>query len=148
MKTIQAKPGTSRQRQAGMTLIELMVVVVIVGILASVAYPSYQEYVRRAKRAEAKALLSDITARMERYYFDNNTYTDDLTDLGYAVAAPESAEGHYQASLEDGPSGDITTSYAARVSPVSPHNDPKCGELTLDSRGTKGATANAEECWR
>lgn len=143
-------PHLASSRQRGITLIELMVVVMIVGILASIAYPGYEEYTRRAKRAEAKALLSDISARMERYYFDNNTYTDDPTDLGYGSANPESAEGHYTASLEDGPSGDIQTSYLARVTPAAPFDDSKCDELTLDSRGTKGSsvTANVDACWR
>ena len=67
MNAIQSKePTPPRARQLGMTLIELMIVVVIVGILATVAYPGYEEYTRRAKRAEAKALLSEISARMER----------------------------------------------------------------------------------
>ena len=136
------------RKQAGMTLIELMIVVVIVGILASVAYPGYQEYVRRAKRSEAKALLADISARMERFYFDNNTYTLTMTSagLGYGSATPSSAEGHYTASVAAGASG-IATSYVATVTPVG-FTDSKCGNLTLDSRGVKGtSTGDDEECW-
>lgn len=137
-------------RQRGITLIELMIVVVIVGILASIAYPGYQEYTRRAKRAEGKALLSEIAARMERYYFDNNTYTDDLTEIGYSSDAPGSAEGNYTASVEDGPSGDIATSYTLRITPAGTHHDTRCGELTLDSRGLRGSSVEdaAETCWR
>jgi type IV pilus assembly protein PilE len=140
----------SSGRQSGITLIELMIVVVVVGILASIAYPGYQEYVRRAKRAEAKGLLSDVAGRMERYYFDHNTYSSDLTDLGYASATPPSAEGHYTASVAAGPSGDIATSYLVTATPDSSvFNDPKCGALTLDSRGTKGSSSgNVEDCWR
>lgn len=145
----QSREGGTRTRQAGVTLIELMIVVVIVGILASVAYPGYQEYVRRAKRAEAKALLSDIAARMERYYFDNNAYTNDLTDLGFAAANPPSAEGHYTVGAAVGPSGNIATSYTLTATPVAGVSDPKCGNLTLDSRGTKGSSVAgaAATCW-
>jgi len=141
---------SQRRRQRGVTLIELMIVVVVVGILASVAYPGYQEYVRRAKRAEAKALISDIAARMERYFFDNNTYSTDLTDLGFSAANPESAEGHYTAAAAAGPSGSIATSYTLTATPVAGVTDPKCGNLTLDSRGTKGASVSgaAEDCWK
>lgn len=145
---LRADPAFSQQR--GITLIELMIVVVIVGILASIAYPGYQEYTRRAKRAEGKALLSEIAARMERYYFDNNTYTDDLTEIGYSSETPTSAEGHYTASVEDGPSGDIATSYTLRITPEGAFEDTRCGELTLDSRGVKGSSVDdaAETCWR
>lgn len=141
-------------RQAGVTLIELMMVLVIVGILTSIAYPSYLEYTRRAKRAEAKALLSDVSARMERYYFDNNAYTLAPVDLGFAAGAVNSAEDNYTATLENGPSGAIATSYLIRVTPAGGHSDPKCEQLTLDSRGVKGSktgttdTGNAVECWR
>lgn len=133
----------------GMTLIELMIVVVIVGILASVAYPSYREYVLRGKRAEAKALIMDITARMERYFFDNNTYTADLTELGFGSANPESAEGNYTASAAAGASGDINTSYEITVDEAGSHDDPVCGALSLDSRGTKASeSGTVERCWQ
>lgn len=152
---MQASPSSreapSRTTQAGMTLIEVMIVVVIVGILASIAYPSYQEYTRRAKRAEAKALLSDIAARMERFYFDNNRYTLVLADLGFKAGDPvKSAENHYTATLEALPAATEATTYRIRATPAGGHTDAKCNQLTLDSRGVKGSSVsgNAEECWR
>lgn len=49
-------------KQAGFTLIELMIVVAIIGILAALALPAYQDYTKRAKLTEA--ILAAGTCRV------------------------------------------------------------------------------------
>ena len=39
----------ARHREAGFTLIELMIVVAIVGVLAAIAVPAYQDYIARSR---------------------------------------------------------------------------------------------------
>lgn len=150
--------------QRGMTLIELMIVVVIVGILSAIAFPAYQAYVNRAKRTEAKTLLMEVAARQERYYFDNNEYAANASDLGYADDAQASnsdthcppsgnrvcsAERNYAlvAPMAAGATGDLKTSYQLAVTPLAPHNDATCGNLTLDSKGTQGSSTGDAICW-
>ena len=54
-------------RSAGMTLIEIVLVVALLGILLSIAMPSYQRYVERGHRVEAIQLLLTAAACQERH---------------------------------------------------------------------------------
>ncbi|WP_272868019.1 type IV pilin protein [Azohydromonas sediminis] len=66
--------AAQRRRQAGFTLIEVMIAVAVVAILASIAVPSYRDYVRRGQLPEAFAALADARVKMEQYYQDNRNY--------------------------------------------------------------------------
>ncbi|MCG7898933.1 MAG: prepilin-type N-terminal cleavage/methylation domain-containing protein [Candidatus Thiodiazotropha lotti] len=50
------------KKQAGFTLIELMIVVAIIGILAAIALPAYQDFTTRAQVSEALAVASGSKA--------------------------------------------------------------------------------------
>lgn len=122
----------------GFTLIEVMIVVVIIGILVSIAYPSYQEYVRRTNRAEGQAFLQDLAARQERYFSQNNSYTTDPSKLGSGTG---SETGRYTVTIT-APAG--SGGYLLTAAPS--FSDTKCGNLTLNALGVKGA--GATDCWR
>ncbi len=68
-------------RQAGFTLIELMIVVAIIAILAAIAVPRYVNYVYRGKQVEAKTLLMTIKLEQEQYHAETNCYTKTLANL-------------------------------------------------------------------
>ncbi|MGI6408906.1 MAG: type IV pilin protein [Thiopseudomonas sp.] len=130
------------KQQQGFTLIEVMIVVVIIGILASIAYPSYQEYVRRANRAEGQAFLQDIAARQERYFSQNNKYITSVNDIASLGAKNSSETKKYELTISD------KDNYTLTAKPN--FTDEKCGELTLNALGDKGAggTATASDCWK
>ena len=132
--------------QNGFTLIELMITVVIISILASIAYPSYQEFVKRGNRTEGQAFLNEVAARQERYFAQNNEYTDDVDRLNLKDGST-SETGKYELSIvidEDADDGGYTLTAEEQF------NDDACGDLTLTATGIKGVTGSKswKDCWK
>src|SRR5215472_6239762 len=95
-------PSTiSRRRMAGITLIELMVVIVVTSILVSMAYAGYSTSIRKSRRTEAKTALLDLAGREERFFSTTQTYSQTPTDLGYnfGTATFAVASGYYNVTL-------------------------------------------------
>lgn len=135
----------------GFTLIELIIVVAIIGIIAAIAYPGYIDQMNKSRRSDGKGALLDLMAKQERYYTDNNTYTTDLTNLGYDVATnADSVEGYYTLSAAACGAG-ITVCVKLTAAPQAPQDkDTTCDSLTYDSLGEKGITSltgTPEACW-
>ena len=76
----------------GFSLIELLVVVVLVSILAMVAVPQYNEFVRESRRSEGLSALTQLATMLEQFHAENNTYTADLTNLGFGSATWNNTE--------------------------------------------------------
>jgi type IV pilus assembly protein PilE len=136
-------------RETGFTLIELMVVVTILSILMAIAYPIYKDYVTKSRRGDGKAKLLEIAQREERFFTDNNTYTTDLTKLGYATNPVNSDLAYYSIAAAAGPTGSITTSFTLTATRQNQQaNDTKCGNYSLTSTNVKNATGTeAASCW-
>jgi type IV pilus assembly protein PilE len=73
------------RRHAGFTLIEVMIVVTIVAILAAIAYPSYLESVRKSRRAEARAQLMEAAQFMQRFYSQNDSFSQTIGGIPTAL---------------------------------------------------------------
>ncbi len=70
-----------RRRQAGFTLIELMIATSVSGVLASVAYPSYSGAMQKVRRTEALVSMIQLQQAEERWRTNNGRYGS-LEEIG------------------------------------------------------------------
>ena len=154
MITTQACRARARTRRtsSGFTLMELMIAVAVVAILASIAYPSYNAYIARARRADAKAMLLDAAAWMERMVpINNNSYPTTsaaLTSAGYG-ASPNSGRAYYIIDFAAPPAAPTATSFTLTATVNSAvWSEPLCASLSINEQGTRTATGtDSANCW-
>lgn len=143
-------------RQAGVTLLELMVVVAIIAIIASFGYPLYTQHIVRAKRAAGTSMLLQVADRQQQYFMDNKRYASSLESLGYTsspfmmddqgrLVEASDPERIYNISLSD----TTPTSYTATAEPQESQaeKDTQCASLTLTHTGEKGHSGPGPNCW-
>ncbi len=123
-------------RNAGFTLIELMIAVAILAIVAAIALPTYNQYSKRTYRTEAQSDLLDCAQGMERYAAQNFDYQDAaLAD----VCNPRSVAQNRYAFALDVPDAD---SFTITATPVDPGPMAGDGDLTLDQAGNRQWNGN------
>jgi general secretion pathway protein G len=76
------------RKQAGFTLIELMVVVVIIAILAGLIIPRFMGETDKAKQAKAKMQIESLESALKMYKLDNGSYPTTEQGLKALVEAP------------------------------------------------------------
>ncbi|MFH1139338.1 MAG: type II secretion system major pseudopilin GspG [Pseudomonadota bacterium] len=87
-------------REAGFTLIEILVVVVILGILAGLVVPRFMEQPEKARQTKARMQLESLETALRLYKLDNGFYPD--TDQGLAALVQKPTTGRTPARWRDG----------------------------------------------
>jgi type IV pilus assembly protein PilE len=143
-------------RQAGFTLIELMVVVAIVAIVFAFAFPSYERYVVRAKRAVGQNVLMQVADRQQQFFMDNKRFAADLTNLGFTANpfivdddGASTVAGDVDAVYSLALSNVTATTWTATATPLNGQlsRDTSCGNLTINQAGAKGKSGAGDNCW-
>lgn len=125
------------KKNAGFTLIEVMIAVAIVGILAAIAYPSYQDSVRKGRRNDGMSTLLDAAQKLEVYRSRESSYT---TTAGLANILTTSPEGYYgNLTIQAGGCGSIISCYTLQIAPttLNSQNDDTVKGYSMTSTGVK-----------
>lgn len=132
----------------GFSLIELVIVIAIIAIIAAVAVPSYNSYMTKTRRVEATSFLTEVAGEQQRYFSENNSYAEKLTEIGYPNDEMLTENGYYSVSVTAFGTSTFTLT-AARVANKAQAGDNDCGDFQLNSIGSKQVTgaAPADTCW-
>lgn len=146
-----------RRTMRGVTLMELLVVVAVIGILAAIGIPSYRRYLIRSQRSAAKIALLQLQTAQEKFYLQNNIYTDDITTasptgLGL-LGVSEASKYEITVALQPDANGTAAQGFVATATPTTDGgqaDDTECGNFTIDERGTRGVSGGAgpQLCWK
>jgi general secretion pathway protein G len=84
------KRTQNKNREAGFTLIELMVVIVILGLLAGLILPRFMGESDKAKQQTARTQMSILETALKMYKLDNGSYPTTEQGLKSLVEPPTS----------------------------------------------------------
>jgi general secretion pathway protein G len=132
-----------RKRQAGFTLLELLVVLAILGLLAAIVGPQVIKYLGSSKTQTASVQAKNIAASLELFRLDAGRYpssTEGLSALMKAPAAVPVWNGPYlpQASALIDPWGNP---YQIKV----PGDHGEIDVFSLGSDNAAGGTGEAKD---
>jgi len=139
--------------EAGVTLMELMVVCAIVGILAAIAYPAYTQFVIHTNRSDATKTMQLAAQSLERCYSTNFTYlnctisTGTVVNDGSVIVTPNL---FYNITFAIPDAQTYTLTAVPVLAPQTADNS--CAQFTLASTGQQtaqdaGANPSTKTCW-
>ena len=137
---MQSHSQQRARRQAGFTLLELLVVIVIIGLLAAYVGPKYFSQLGKSEVTVAKAQIEAFDKSLDTYRLDVGRYPSAEEGLAALMTAPPSAGAKW-----NGP-------YLKKGVPLDPWGHPyrytspgPNGGIEVLSLGSDGAPGGAGE---
>lgn len=92
-RTRKGRARASRARKdAGFSLLEVMVVLIIIGLVATIATPQLMDYLDRAKVETAKTQIRSLETVLELYRLDMGRFPSEQHGLEALMRAPDGAD--------------------------------------------------------
>jgi general secretion pathway protein G len=83
-----SRPAPGRARQAGFTLVELLLVLVILGILAALVLPKFTGRTEQARTTAAQTQISTFGTALDAFEVDTGSYPRGQDGLSQLVIQP------------------------------------------------------------
>ncbi|WGW01043.1 type IV pilin protein [Vibrio sp. YMD68] len=132
-----------KNRQVGMTLIELLFTVAIIAILSAIAYPSYTSHVIEAHRTAAKMDMMRIQLLLEEGYVGTYSWSS-IISAGTCTVCESSGERYLFSVVSSS-----TSTYTITATAQTDKGQTNDACLSSDHKMTlnaKGETAPSD-CW-
>lgn len=137
-----------RDREAGVTLIEMMVVLVIIAVVAAMVVPNVIGRPDAARVTVAETDIRSIASALELYRLDNRSYPTTSQGLAALVEKPVSAPVPSNWATE-GYLGELPVDpWGSAYVYASPGRDDPYDLISLGSDGAPGGEGNAADISR
>jgi general secretion pathway protein G len=81
-------PRRSRSKEAGFTLVEMLVVITIIGLIMALVAPRVLNYLSESKAKAAKIQIESFGSALDLFYLDSGRYPTGSEGLGALVQRP------------------------------------------------------------
>ncbi len=130
---------THRNPKAGLTLLEVMVVLAIIALIAGLAAPRLMDSFGRAKTRTAAIQMENLKGAVQLFYLDVGRYPSEAEGLRALVAAPDGVDG-WMGPYLDG-DGDLKDPWERDYLYHSPAGVKAFGITTYGRDGRAGGTS-------
>ena len=135
--------GARMPRDAGFTLLEMLVVLAIMGLLAAIIAPQVLKYLGSSRSQTAKVQIQNVDAALQLFRLDVGRFPTQEEGLGALVAAPSTAPGWNGPYLQKAAA--LNDPWAAPYIYRVPGKHGDIDVLTLGSDKAEGGTGEAAD---